>query len=88
VELFGLFYDEEVFESLVSETTRYASYINQPAPQFEPGELKCFIGIFLLSGYNMVPGKKLYWDTKDDVHNVDEERSIYSNYEGSSRTRQ
>jgi hypothetical protein len=40
VELFELYFDEEVFESIVSETTRYASYINQPAPQLEPGELK------------------------------------------------
>ena len=38
VEFLELYFDEEFFESLVSETKRYASYINQLAPQLKPGK--------------------------------------------------
>jgi DNA excision repair protein ERCC-6 len=69
VELFELFIDEDLIEHLVAETEKYASFLNCPNPNITSEEIKAFIGILIVSGYNNLPGKKYYWDTKKDVHN-------------------
>ena len=32
-------------------------------------ETKCFIGVLLVSGYNKVPKRSMYWEEMDDVKN-------------------
>ena len=69
-ELFELFFDQEVINFLVSESTRYALFKNMPDPQITPDEMKCFLVVLVLSGYNELPGKKYYWDSEPDMKNI------------------
>lgn len=69
VELFELFFDETLFDHIVVEIRKYALYKNVPDPNITKSELKCFIGILIISGYNTVPSFKLYWDTGVDTRN-------------------
>lgn len=69
VELFELFFDNGIFQYLVEETQKYAQFKNLADPEISASEIRCFIGILILSGYNKLPSKRSYWDMKDDVHN-------------------
>ncbi|KAJ8935631.1 hypothetical protein NQ314_012715 [Rhamnusium bicolor] len=69
-ELFEKFFDEEIILLLLQETSKYALFLNCPHPKISVEELKCFIGILILSGYNTLPGKRCYWDSQDDMRNT------------------
>ncbi|RZF47290.1 hypothetical protein LSTR_LSTR009781 [Laodelphax striatellus] len=64
-----LFFDEELIEHLVTESNKYAVFVNCPHPNITGNEVKCFIGILILSGYNTVANKRLYWDENGDTRN-------------------
>lgn len=68
-ELFELFFDDDVFDMFLTEITRYALFKNSPDPKVTKEELKCFIGVLLVSGYNKLPGKRFYWDVGSDMRN-------------------
>ncbi|KAG5864021.1 hypothetical protein JTB14_000584 [Gonioctena quinquepunctata] len=67
--MFELFFDNELINYLIEESQRYAQFINQQDPKISQAELRCFLGIMFLSGYNEVPSKRMYWDIKDEVKN-------------------
>jgi len=69
VQLFQLFFDDGVFQFLTEETRKYALFKNEADPGISDSEIRCFIGILILSGYNNLPSKRSFWDMKDDVHN-------------------
>ncbi|XP_046684893.1 piggyBac transposable element-derived protein 3-like [Homalodisca vitripennis] len=69
VELFELFINNSVIELLVKNTNKYALFKNCPDPKVTEEEMKCFLAILLLSGYNELPGKKCYWDSGLDMKN-------------------
>lgn len=69
VELFEKFFDDEILSLLLEETSRYALFKNCPDPKVSAGEMKCFIAILILSGYNELPGKRFYWDSNNDMRN-------------------
>lgn len=69
VQLFELFWDDEIIAYLSNQMTLYALFNNCPDPKVTVEEIKCFIGILLLSGYNNLPGKRYYWETQEDVRN-------------------
>lgn len=69
VELFEMMFDNEIFDLLLNETRKYASFCNKPDPNITEEELKVFIGVLLLSGYNRKPGKKFLWDSEKDMGN-------------------
>lgn len=69
MQLFELFFDDEIYEMIVEETAKYAAFKNMPNPNVSKEELKCFVGIMLISGYNPLPGKRYYWDSGLDVRN-------------------
>ena len=60
LQMFELFWTNDIFEYLLTESTKYASFKNNQDPKFTIEELKCAIGIFILSGYNEKPGKRFY----------------------------
>ena len=64
-----LFLDCEVISFLVDQLTKYALQKNMPDPKVTTEEMKCFLGILVLSGYNNLPGKKCYWDSSEDMRN-------------------
>lgn len=68
VELFELFYDIELISFICDMTNKYASEKGEPTG-YTLADMKCFIGILIVSGYNHVPRVKMYWETKDDVWN-------------------
>lgn len=68
-ELFELFFDDDIFYMILTEITRYALFKNSPDPKVTKEELKCFIGVLLVSGYNKLPGKRFYWDAGSDMRN-------------------
>jgi hypothetical protein len=69
IDLFELFVDEEILEHLRSEITKYALFKNETDPKVTINELKVFITILFLSGYNVMPSKKDYWDLAGDLGN-------------------
>lgn len=68
-ELFELFFTDDVWEHIQTETSKYALSINCADPKITKSELKCFFGILIVSGYNILPGKKFYWDSASDMRN-------------------
>ncbi|KAJ8942557.1 hypothetical protein NQ318_021959 [Aromia moschata] len=48
----------------------YARFKNHAAPKITFEEMKCAIGILILSGYNPRPGKRFFWDSVDDMKNL------------------
>lgn len=69
VELFELFFDEQLFLLMVEQIKLYAAFKNVPDPNISQNDLKCFLGILTISGYNCLPGIRYYWDTSDDMRN-------------------
>ncbi|KAJ6636741.1 PiggyBac transposable element-derived protein 2, partial [Pseudolycoriella hygida] len=68
-ELFELFFTEYIWEHIQAETTKYALSVNCTDPKIDVSELKCFFGILIVSGYNVLPGKKFLWDCGSDMRN-------------------
>jgi hypothetical protein len=48
---------------------KYALFKNKPDPRITVADLKCSIGILILSGYDVKLGKRFYWDSEDDMNN-------------------
>ena len=69
VQFFELFIKEEVVQHLVTQSNQYALFKNHPELKLTAEELKCFLGIFINTGYNENPQRKLDWDQGDDVRN-------------------
>lgn len=69
VEIFEQFIDDEVIQLIVEETRRYAMFLNCPDPGISSDEIRCFIGILFISGYNNLPSKRHYWSSSNDLKN-------------------
>lgn len=67
LQLYELFLDEEIIDLMRTETEKYALFLNYENPNITASDLKAFLGILLLSGYNNLPGKILYWDSLHDM---------------------
>jgi len=70
LELFELFFTNDIIDLLVEETKKYSSFKNCHDQNITSDEIKCFIGILILSGYNNVPSKRHYWEQEQDVQNI------------------
>ncbi|MEL7307968.1 MAG: hypothetical protein AAGK05_08885, partial [Pseudomonadota bacterium] len=66
VELFELFFDDELIEHICAETRRYIMQKNNPTLFFTKYEIKTYIGIMILSGYSSVPNRRMYWENQAD----------------------
>ena len=69
VELFELFFDEEILEHTKEQMTKYCLKKNWPDVAVCINELKVFIAILIISGYNTLPSKAMYWSHDHDVYN-------------------
>ncbi|XP_062950297.1 LOW QUALITY PROTEIN: piggyBac transposable element-derived protein 2-like [Cynocephalus volans] len=67
VGLFELFFDEGTINFIVNETNRYAwqKIVNLG---LMAQELKCILGILILSGYISYPRRRMFWETSPDSH--------------------
>lgn len=70
IEVFELFANYEVIKLLVEENNRYALFVNCPDPKISFEEMKCFLAILIVSGYDNKPSKKSYWDSGEDLRNT------------------
>ncbi|KAL1471258.1 hypothetical protein MTO96_023769 [Rhipicephalus appendiculatus] len=68
VEAFEKFFDDEVINLLVENTNTYTQQKNRLL-NVNAGEIKCFLGILLLSGYVPVPRRRMLWENSHDFHN-------------------
>lgn len=69
-ELFELFFDDDVVEMIVQFSITYARSKGNHSFSVNSGEMRTFLAILLLSGYNTVPRRRMYWSQDDDVRNV------------------
>lgn len=67
VGLFELFFDEGTINFIVNETNRYAWQKNVHLG-LTAQELKCVLGILILSGYISYPRRRMFWETSPDSH--------------------
>lgn len=70
VEIFEMFIDDSIIELFVRETQMYSLFKNCPDPQVTSEEMKTFIAILILSGYDPKPSKRHFWDSGLDMKNI------------------
>ena len=70
VELFELFFDDDVVEMIVKFSNMYAQSKGNHSFSTTTQEVRTFLAILMVSGYNRVPWRQLYWSHDDDVRNV------------------
>ncbi|GBP77297.1 PiggyBac transposable element-derived protein 3 [Eumeta japonica] len=68
LEFFEMFFDDQVLELLRSSTEKNAIAKGHVNFRLTIEEVKNFIGILLLSGYNSVSRYRMYWDQSIDTH--------------------
>lgn len=68
IEFFETFFDNDVYELLRSSTEKNAIAKGQVNFRITIEEVKNFVGILLLSGYNSTSRYRLYWDQSIDTH--------------------
>ena len=66
--LFEKFFDSHVVDFIVDMTNLYARR-DKGKPSFETNssEIRVFLAMLILSGYTVLPRRKLYWENSDDV---------------------
>jgi len=57
-EVFETLFTDDILQLIVDECTRYAFYSNCADPRISKEEIKIFIAVLVLSGYNVLPGKR------------------------------
>lgn len=68
VKLFEQFFDEEVYNLIMTETHRYAK-VQKNRHNFEVSREKItvFIGFLIFSGYHTLPSERDYWSDAEDL---------------------
>ena len=70
VEVFELFFDDELLELIVVQSMLYAKQSGNHSFLTDPEEMREVLGILLLSGYNRLPRRRMYWEQCPDVRNT------------------
>ena len=68
--IFVLYFDEEVINYLTKMTNLYANRDKaKHSFHVEHSEMRLFVAMLLLSGYNVLPRYRMYWENTEVVHN-------------------
>lgn len=67
VEMFEKMFPSEIVELTASETNRYANQKNDHTFTTTPDEIWKFIGLLILSGFNVRKHQRHYWEKADEV---------------------
>lgn len=67
-EFFELFFTEELIDLIAQQTNKYATECRNKVLNVTPAEIRCVLAVLMLSGYNPLPRRRLYWETAVDVH--------------------
>ena len=69
LSFFNLFFDDVVINHIVEMTNLYAHRDkNKPTFSIDADEIRAFLAILLLSGYNPRPRTRMYWESNAFVH--------------------
>ncbi|XP_050293841.1 piggyBac transposable element-derived protein 3-like [Anthonomus grandis grandis] len=68
LELFFQYIDDEIIDLVVKYSNLYAIQHNRQG-NIHSSEIKCFVGVLLLSGYNSLPRRSMYWENNSDAGN-------------------
>lgn len=55
---------------IIEETTNYALFKNSPDPKVTIEEMRVFFEILILTGYNILPSKRNYWENSKYLKNI------------------
>ena len=70
VDLFELFFDDDVVSQLVENTLKYArEQKGDHGFELTAENMKLFLAVLLLSGYAILPRRRMYWEQQPDVLN-------------------
>ncbi|KAF2881529.1 hypothetical protein ILUMI_24647 [Ignelater luminosus] len=70
MEMFELFFIDEVINNLVEQLGVYAGFLNCPDPKITSEKMRAFVAILILSGYNPVPSRIFYWDQNENTRYI------------------
>ncbi|KAB0800404.1 hypothetical protein PPYR_06144 [Photinus pyralis] len=68
IDIFSKILGNDFLEKIVTETNRYAIQ-NNNAIDLTVEELKAFIGMLIIMGFNPLPSLRLYWSSDPNFHN-------------------
>jgi len=68
VDIFELFLDKDIISLILKETIRYAVSKGQINFVLSGNELKIFLAILFISGYNTVSHRRMYWESAKDAY--------------------
>lgn len=63
------FFDDDILQMICDESNEYGVLISQKNPNITKDELRIFLGIMIVTGYNTVPCKQSYWSRDSDLYN-------------------
>lgn len=63
------FWTPEWIEDLCYQSKQYALQKSYPCDQVTPNNMRVFLSILVLSGYNKLPSRRMYWSLSADVSN-------------------
>lgn len=69
-DIFTRFWNDEIMEIIAEETDRYHHAKFGKEHNVTIDELYQVFGIFVLSGYNKVPNRRLFWSVSADTRNL------------------
>ena len=70
VSLFELFFTPQLMQHICTESIEYASQKGEQNFYLDVPDLKLFLAVLLISGYVSLPRRPMYWEAKEDVHNI------------------
>lgn len=68
-EQFEKFFDDELLQLIVKESSNYAAHLEKPDPEITVAELKVYIAILIISGYSVQSRTESYWSKDPDLRN-------------------
>ncbi|XP_050295151.1 piggyBac transposable element-derived protein 3-like [Anthonomus grandis grandis] len=69
LQLFTLFFDDDLFSMITTFTNTYAAQKNLISDVTD-SEIQFFVGVLILSGYIVLPKRYMYWENRDDSHST------------------
>ena len=64
------FWTDEWIETLCEQSRIYAHQKSLPSTEVNSDNMRVFLAILILSGYNKVPNRRLYWSDSPDTQNT------------------
>lgn len=68
-EILMLFIDDKIVEHIMYSSNIYAAQKGNVTHQMSKDEFYAMLGIFILSGYNQGPNRRMFWEFQEDCHN-------------------